>query len=85
MRKPIAFTRHARNRMRHDRIAQELIAAIAGEPAATTAAKLGRYHAWGHHRVTRTQTDWLRVTIAEEPDTLVIITVVPHRAGPARS
>ena len=85
MRKPIAFTRHARNRLRRDRIAQELIAIIVGEPEATTTAKLGRYHAWGRYWVTRTQTDWLRVTVAEEPDTLVIITVVPRRTGPARS
>ena len=81
---PIAFTRHARNRMRRDCITPEVITSIVGEPEATTPAKRGHYHAWGHYRVARTQTDWLRVTVAEEPDTLVIITVVPHDRGPAR-
>ena len=75
---PIAFTRHARNRMRRDCITQEVITSTVGEPEATTPAKRG------HYRVARTQTDWLRVTVAEEPETLVIITVVPHDRGPAR-
>ena len=75
--KPLRFTRHARNRMRRDRIESELVKACLDVPDATTATTKGRTNYWRKHNM-----EYLRVTAIQEADTFVIISVTLRRKGP---
>ena len=75
--KPLRFTRHARNRMRRDRIGAELVQACLDVPEATTATIKGRTYYWRKHN-----DEYIRVTAIEEEGIFAIISVTLRRKGP---
>ena len=76
---PIAFSRHARNRMRFWHVTKEQVIAILGNPDQTTPSRKRRQNAWK-----KTGKDWIRVTHVVEGAATVVITVTVTPRGPER-
>jgi hypothetical protein len=75
--KPLRFTRHARNRMRKEGVRSLVVETCVRGPEHVTASILGRKNLWRRH-----EEGYLRVTIAEEDETLVVVTVTVRRRMP---
>ena len=75
--KPLYLIRHARNKARRWRISQAEIEEAIATPAATTPSVGNRVNCWHRWRGA-----WLRVTIEEQIDRMLVITVTPRRTGP---
>jgi len=75
--KPLYLIRHARNKARHGRISVEEVADAIDHPDGTTKSIKNRVNYWRRWRQ-----GWLRVTIVEEPERIVVITITPRRKGP---
>ena len=75
--KPFWFSRHARNRMRRDHVPREAVEECIVRPEAVISSVLERKNYWVPH-----EGGYLRVTIAEEPDRLVVVSVVLKARGP---
>jgi CRISPR/Cas system CSM-associated protein Csm5 (group 7 of RAMP superfamily) len=75
--KPIRFTRHAKNRMRWRKIAEEDVRLSIIKPEFIEKSELGDMNAW-----IRVSDQYLRTTYREEQDTIVVISVVKKRALP---
>ena len=69
--KPFWFSRHAKNRMRRDKVAPEAVEDCVTAPDLVKASISGRMNYWK-----RFGTAYLRVTIAEDPDQLAVVSVV---------
>ena len=78
--KPIRFTRHARNRMRWQRIDERLVEQAVRAATWEESTGSGRINAW-----IPVGDRFLRVTYREEPDRLVVITAVFKRLSTGRS
>ncbi len=73
--KQIHYTRHAKNRMRWRKISEEEIAAVIQNPEFKESSK-NRFNVW------KKITDkYLRVTLEEETDSILIITAVKKNKG----
>ena len=75
--KPLRFTRHARNRMRKQEVRRHLVETCVSAPELVTSSILGRKNHWRRH-----DEGYLRVTIAEENEALVVATVTIRRNLP---
>jgi hypothetical protein len=75
--KPLYLIRHARNKVRHWRIPFEDIEQAVLRPEATRPSIENRVNYWRRWR-----NAWLRVTVVEEADRIVVITVTPKEKGP---
>lgn len=71
------FTRHARNRMRFWSLTEAEVASVLTQPDRVTSSSHGRLNAWK-----QTEGYWLRITYAEEGQTLTVVTVTLRRRGP---
>ena len=69
--KPLRFTRHARNRMRWRQIAGDDVVDCIRDPEARQDLPSGEVNCWKTLRG-----EWLRVIYVEEPDAMVVVTVV---------
>lgn len=68
--KPYFFSRHARNRLRRVTLSQEELLDLVPQAAARRREST-RENVW-----IRWQGGWLRVVLVEEPDTMVVVTVI---------
>ena len=75
--KPLRFTRHVRNRMRKEEVRPPLVETCVSSPELVTPSILGRKNHWRRH-----EEGYLRVTIAEEDEALVVVTVTIRRKLP---
>lgn len=75
------FSRHAKNRMRHNepKIAEAEVIAVVEKPDKTTPSEEGRTNAWKQR-----ENDWLRVTYIVEQGATTIVTVTVTPRGPER-
>jgi len=74
--KPIVISRHAKNRMRWRRIAENEIEAAIRKPEFIEPSVEGRLNAW-----IETAGIFLRVTYTENADNIIVITAVKKRKG----
>ncbi|OGL16750.1 MAG: hypothetical protein A3K12_04085 [Candidatus Rokubacteria bacterium RIFCSPLOWO2_12_FULL_71_19] len=77
---PIRFTRHARNRMRRYRIGDALAEDAVRSADWEEPTVSGRLNCWK-----RVAERFLRVTVREEPERIVVISAVFKRQPPAGS
>ena len=75
--KPLRFTRHARNRMRKQEVRRQLVEECVSSPELVTDSILGRKNHWRRH-----DEGYLRVTMGEEDEALVVVTVTIRRTLP---
>ena len=75
--KSFRFSRHARNRMRRDDVVAESVYECVRGPESVTESVFGRRNYWRPYGG-----GYLRVTIAEEDEVLVVVSVVVRRKGP---
>jgi len=68
--KPYVFSRHARNRLRRVKLTQEELLELLPRAAASRREST-RESIW-----LRWQGGWIRVVLVEEPDTMLVITVI---------
>lgn len=78
MRRELLYiTRHARNKMRWFKVSLEGIKECVDYPMARTSGTASKLNYW-----IRSGELFLRVTVAEEADRLVVVTVTVRRKGP---
>jgi hypothetical protein len=77
--KAVRLTRHARNRLRWRDIPIELVEQTARVPGWEEASRGGRINRWK-----RVEGRFLRVTVREQPDRIVVITAAFKQVGPKR-
>ena len=77
--KPVFIVRHARNRMRRDGVAPSMIDEAIDSPDDIEDTIEGRHNYWK-----RVEFGWLRVTIADEAEQLVVVSVVVKERRPGR-
>ena len=75
--KPIRFTRHAKNRMRWRKIAEEDVRLSVIKPDFIEKSEYGDINAW-----IRVSDQYLRTTYREEQDAIVVISVVKKKSLP---
>ena len=75
--KPLRFSRHARNRMRKGEVRRNVVELCVDTPEFVTDSVHGRKNHWRRH-----DEGYLRVTIAEEDEALVVVTVTIRRKLP---
>ena len=75
--KPLRFTRHARNRMRKEGVRPLAVEVCVSSPELVADSIVGRKNLWRRHGE-----GYLRVTIAEEDEALVVVTVTVRRKRP---
>jgi hypothetical protein len=73
------FTRHARNKMRWYRVSLEDVKRCIDVPEVKTVGSSGKINCW-----TKLGKNFLRVTVTEEGNRLIVITVTIRRKGPRR-
>jgi len=77
--KPVRITRHARNRMRWHQIGEDLIRETLQTADREEPAAAGRINRWK-----QVADRFLRVTVREEPDRIVVISAVFKRRPPGQ-
>lgn len=76
--KPLRFTRHAKNRMRWRKIAEEDVRHSISKPEFIEKTEYGDINVW----VKLSADQYLRTTYREEQDAIVIISVVKKKTMP---
>ena len=76
--KPIRLTRHAKNRMRWRRVAEEEVTKVLGAPEWTESTRFGRMNAFAE-----VEGRLIKVTYVDEEDALIVISVLATERGGA--